>query len=271
MYRIVAVLIFYLSISIIIAEQHNSYLNHELRIVGGKPGKIENFPYLAALLHRGIVRCGSSIINENTIVTAAHCFKDVFLEKLKVRVGSAFGEKLGTVIDVADYVIHPKYSMLIQNFDLAVVWLKSPIVFEMNIQPISLPEANEELPYGQKGVVAGWGRISEKGSFPDNFHFFQPVILKREKCIKTGGGGYDTWRITDAMFCAGFLEGGKDSCKSDSGGPFVVNKKLVGVVSFGEGCARPKLPGVYANVAFMRSWLDQVMSEKKSGKQFTTK
>ncbi|EJY58048.1 AAEL017520-PA [Aedes aegypti] len=64
--------------------------------------------------------------------------------------------------------------------------------------------------------------------------------------------------VTDRMVCAGFKEGGKDACQGDSGGPLVDGNTLVGVVSWGKGCAEAGYPGVYARVAAVRDWVSEV-------------
>lgn len=58
------------------------------------------------------------------------------------------------------------------------------------------------------------------------------------------------------MICFGYTKGGKDSCQGDSGGPLAINGVQVGVVSWGYGCARSYLPGVYAKVAVLRNHID---------------
>ncbi|PSN36617.1 Trypsin-1, partial [Blattella germanica] len=63
--------------------------------------------------------------------------------------------------------------------------------------------------------------------------------------------------ITARMICAGSTSGGRDACQGDSGGPLVAGGQLVGVVSWGVGCARPSYPGVYAKVSNLRSWISQ--------------
>lgn len=82
-------------------------------------------------------------------------------------------------------------------------------------------------------------------------------ITNQEYCKKQYETIGDT--VTDQMICAGFEEGGKDACQGDSGGPLSVESNgervLVGVVSWGEGCAEPEFPGVYSRVSSVRSWI----------------
>lgn len=79
-------------------------------------------------------------------------------------------------------------------------------------------------------------------------------IVNQEKCATA----YKNLApITDRMICAGFDKGGKDACQGDSGGPLVSNNVLVGVVSWGYGCAQANYPGVYSRVASVRNWISE--------------
>lgn len=106
-------------------------------------------------------------------------------------------------------------------------------------------------------TTAGWGRTSEGGSSSDALLKVEVPFVSANKC----SASYPN-QITDRMICAGFDEGGKDSCQGDSGGPLVKgngsSRVLVGVVSWGEGCARPGKYGVYSKVSSVIDWINSV-------------
>ena len=91
--------------------------------------------------------------------------------------------------------------------------------------------------------------------YPDAARKVEVPVYSDAKCNEAYGGG-----ITGGMICAGLKEGGKDSCQGDSGGPLFSNEpgqpqKLVGVVSWGQGCAFEGYPGVYTRVSSYISWI----------------
>ena len=170
----------------------------------------------------------------------------------------------GTVSDVATIISHPDYDSGTTNNDVAILKLSTPIEESDLIKYITLPEAGSDPAAGVDAVVAGWYVLlcpnlhihhmltakcrGSRGSGVPDTNALQKVtvpIVSREECNTLYSG-----RITDGMICAGFDEGGKDSCQGDSGGPLTdPSGALIGIVSWGQGCALPDYPGVYTHVA----------------------
>lgn len=107
-------------------------------------------------------------------------------------------------------------------------------------------------PTGTQMLASGWGYPWAGGSSPQYLHAVTVTVNDFNQC----SWSYPT--LTDRMICAS--DAGRDTCQADSGGPLVVNNYLYGVTSFGNGCATPGYPGVYANVANynIRAYINQI-------------
>lgn len=116
--------------------------------------------------------------------------------------------------------------------------------------------------------VAGWGRTTEGGNPANILQELQLPVLAKDQCMdkyKAIGKLISAKQFDSAILCAGYLEGGKDSCQGDSGGPLMIPHKFngdfvfyqIGVVSYGIGCARENVPGVYASVQNFVDWIQQ--------------
>jgi trypsin len=143
----------------------------------------------------------------------------------------------------SEIFIHPKFNQTSLENDIAIIKVAPSFTFDMlNLQPIST-ETNLQIAEGTQCSVHGWGTLVYGFPFtPDNL---QTVVLKIsnfDSCNKTYNG-----ELFDNMICA--YDDEKDSCSGDSGGPLVCDNKLVGIVSFGYGCAFPDVPGVYTKVS----------------------
>ncbi|XP_076288171.1 trypsin-4 [Lasioglossum baleicum] len=105
--------------------------------------------------------------------------------------------------------------------------------------------------YTKPCTVAGWGRHiagSNVGSGTYLRHVHLPLIPP-DKCPMTEVD-------TKLHICAGVMAGKKDACQGDSGGPLLCEDTQVGIVSWGRGCARPGLPGVYTRLDVYLEWLN---------------
>ena len=211
--------------------------------------------------------CAGSIINEKWILTAAHC-KPLF--RSTITAGSINLRASDRVrLKVLNSYVHPKYSSTKGSNDFALLELAAPIDFSSGkISAIEIADATLEssggLEDGTMATVYGWGVTSENGSQPSIMRQVDVPLVSRERA--NAKDAYNN-QIDETMIAAGYDIGGKDSCQGDSGGPLVIKDEtaktqtLVGVVSFGDGCARPKKYGIYSNISNAHAWIQSVITK----------
>ncbi|XP_028941594.1 kallikrein-14, partial [Antrostomus carolinensis] len=221
----------------------------ESRIIGGKPCSINQRPFQVALIKRGQILCGGSLIDAQWVLTAAHCKQPV--RDLRVLIGTdTLRDGTGEVRTISTLLVHPSYNPQRNDNDFMLLRLNKPVQFSNNIKKIRL--ATRCPMDGMKCSVSGWGTTKSPGaSLPKNLQCAAIQTFGRDKCSRAYGNA-----ITPNMFCAGVPQGGIDSCQGDSGGPLVCNGVLQGVVSWGMAvCGRRGQPGVYSNVCRATPWI----------------
>uniref|UniRef100_A0A8D2J0J2 Peptidase S1 domain-containing protein n=1 Tax=Varanus komodoensis TaxID=61221 RepID=A0A8D2J0J2_VARKO len=237
------------------------------RIVGGHDAQLGAWPWQVSLqIYRFGVgymhMCGGSIINHNSVLTAAHCikkWKDPAFWRAVIGMHHLSKFQPHTVKSrIRAIIIHSEYNKITFQNDLALFKLIHSVEFNDYIQPICLPDTPLPLTEDSPCFISGWGNTMEKGRARDMLQEVQVDIIPSELCNR-----YDWYggAIREEMLCAGAETGGVDSCQGDSGGPLtcyfpdVTKYYLVGITSFGFGCGRPKLPGIYVRTANYRNWI----------------
>lgn len=181
-------------------------------------------------------------------------------DDFEVRVGSSRKGTGGTLIEVESIYRHPAYHEDSHDYDFAILKLEEPIRFGKTKQPVRLHEQDASTSDGEMLTVTGWGDTKTATETDRKLRSTQVLKVNDNECRKIYRNRH---KVTRNMICAGFKRGGKDSCQGDSGGPLVnANKTIVGVVSWGTGCALPNYPGVYARVAAVSNWIKNVIKGK---------
>lgn len=247
------------------------------RVVDGVAASPHTWPWSVALLLFKTYFCGGSLINDQWVVTAAHCL--YYREEQKEAIEAVLGEHDRSYRDgnerdfgIEKIINHPKYNGRDLDNDIALVKLKKKVAFNFTtfgtpdkVGSVCLPKSGDEVvKRNQECFITGWGKTKHPGPSSDILMEASMPPVSNEECKSKNAAV-----ISEKMFCAGNAPGTKQSgCHGDSGGPFVCSEDkgktwiLTGVVSWGsKTCDRADKYTVFARVSKFVEWINETVEK----------
>ncbi|XP_035268338.1 transmembrane protease serine 7 isoform X2 [Anguilla anguilla] len=231
------------------------------RVVGGANALEGEWPWQVSLHFGGHLYCGATVISAEWLLSAAHCFSRERLSdprQWRAHLGMLTQGAAKHVAEIRRIVVHEYYNALNFDNDIALLQLKKTWAPSLNtyIQPICLPPPSQAVTETHTCWVTGWGYRSEQDKvLPSILQKAEVGVISQWECKRSFG------LVSPRMLCAGVPSGESDACRGDSGGPLSCQMQrgshwfLTGIVSWGAGCGRPNLPGVYTRVAKFITWI----------------
>ncbi|XP_072484219.1 urokinase-type plasminogen activator [Notamacropus eugenii] len=241
------------------------------KIVGGSRTPIESQPWFAAIYssHAGgstSFNCGGALISACWVISAAHCFPELKKERYFLYLGQSKrnSETLGEIrFEIEKLILHENFSTgdIAFHNDIALLKIRSKTGKcaqpSRTVQTICLPPAYGDVPIGRECEVTGFGYEAHNDYiYPEYLKMAVVRPISYRECRQPHYYGSE---VTPQMVCAAHPEWRSDACQGDSGGPLVCptddHMTLVGVVSWGLGCADNNKPGVYTRVSHFLPWI----------------
>ncbi|MER0240779.1 serine protease [Streptomyces sp. HSW2009] len=231
-------------------------------VIGGQPARATEAPWVVALGSRdrfGDARagqfCGGVLVSRTTVLTAAHCMGREVLGVDRGAVGDLRaivgrpdlqGEG-GEEVPLRRLWVNPDYDPATNAGDIAVLTLAR----EQPADRVIAMARSGDAAYrpGTNATVYGWGDTTGMGNYATKLMASEVKMLDDQRCEEAYPGTNEGTYLARSMVCAGEPGGGRDACQGDSGGPLVARGRLVGLVSWGSGCAQPGSPGVYTRIS----------------------
>jgi len=252
------------------------------RVIGGSAATENQYPWICSILRSDFTfyGCAATLLScfpQVIIVSAAHCFARRTAEEISElwvvcgdhrTIGFNNIDSNEWRVQIQSVTIHPKYKGSSNSFDSDIATIRVSLLDEVQfslvcrpkvIWPACLPARGEQYNLWKDSEVQGWGSTSSSGVvvLPPSLRFARVLPVPQLACKHAMGED----RISDGMICA--FGDGTDTCQGDSGGPMTSQAKegdgysLVGITSWGDGCAQPGTYGVYARVGYYMDWVAQ--------------
>ncbi|RNA31492.1 transmembrane protease serine 6, partial [Brachionus plicatilis] len=242
-------------------------IRFKTRIVGGSESATNSWPWTVSLNYNFKHICGGTLINEQWVLTAAHCFPNLATSAYRIILGtnniSNWGFN-GTRSAVSKIILHESYTAS-RSFDIALIKLKNPIIFTNKIFPACIPSTYDNFER-KRCFFAGWGRTYSDGPVQEILRELSQLVLSESEC------SVHVKKEIEQKYCTGYPKSPEDTCQvekdnsyeGDSGAGMLCEKEdgkwyVAGIVSYGLGSCND----IGVNARRLEKWLRNSMAQDR--------